>query len=464
MGAFRAWRRAGAQHPRQQQRLLLGVCLGSLLVIGVSLGVAAIVFERSFNAIEASSAAQKARQVERMFEANQRHLQASLRDYAVWEDAARFIGSRDPHFLSSNFTPDALAGMRVDLVWIVDRAGTERYSAVLDRAGNRIISPAPGELLRPFERAFAVQQASSAPAPPGRLVRTGNGLATYAAQEIRPGNPGPGTGAHMLFARVLGAPEITRVRTALGLPLELVTLPATLTAPYLATLPPEVRGWLSAPDAAPVLVRTSSASTMTGYVLERDVDGKPAALLVTSMPRDVHALGVRTTRAMLGGIALLILAASAYALWLAHRLRLNQAAQRESERRYASIAAQVHEAIMLVDADTGRIVEGNPSLLRSLGATGDELHKLTAYDVFTDLMPEQLERARTEAPRPIVCASRMRCASDSSTDTEVSISVVESGGRALLCLVGRDISHRREAEQLQRSNNRKLSYMAQHDP
>ena len=79
-------------------------------------------------------------------------------------------------------------------------------------------------------------------------------------------------------------------------------------------------------------------------------------------------------------VALLILAASAYALWLAHRLRQNLAAQRESERRYASIAAQVHEAIMLVDAETGHIVEGNPLAARYCGINLAR-QQLTVYTV-----------------------------------------------------------------------------------
>lgn len=445
-----------------QQRLLLGICVGLLIVVGVSLALAAHEFEHSFNDIEAGATLQKARQLNRMFADEQRQLEVNVSEYAVWEDAAKFITSRDPRFVRSNFTPGALSGMRVDLVWVVDKAGQDRYSGVLDRRDGRIQSPAPAELLLKFRK--AVTASAGAPPPGGRLVRLDNGLAAYAVQDIRSGDFGPSTGSHMLFARFFDAAEIARLRNSLDMPLALVELPSTLTPAWLAAQPPELRQWLSDPQASPLLVRIASSDTMTGSVLVRDIDGKPAALLTTSVPRDVHALGVRTTRALLGGIAILILAASAYALSLAHRLRANAAAQRESERRYASIAAQVHEAIMLVDADSGHIIEGNAALLRAMGATSDELRTLTAYDVYTDLTPEQLERARTEAPRHVVCASRMQCGPDRTTDAEVSISMIESSGRHLLCMVGHDITHRRVAEQQQRSNNRKLSYMAQHDP
>jgi diguanylate cyclase (GGDEF)-like protein/PAS domain S-box-containing protein len=464
MSAFWPVTRSAAQHPGQQQRLLLGVCVGLLLVVGVSLALAGRIFEHSFNDIEFSATSQKARQLNRMFTNEQRQLDINISDYAAWEDAARFIVSRDPRFVRSNFTPDALAGMRVDLVWVIDGAGKDRYSGVLDRRTGHILSPAPAPLLRQFAPAMAAHTAPGAQPPAGRLVSMSDGLAAYTVQEIKAGDDGPSTGSYMLFARFIDAAELSRMRDALDMPLELIRLPATLTPAYLATLPPALRTWISASDPPPVLVRIASASAMTGYVLVRGLDGKPTALLATSVPREVHALGVRTTRALLGGIALLILAASAYALWLAHRLRINLAAHQESERRYASIAAQVHEAIMLVDADSGRIVDGNAALLRSLSSTTEQLRTLTAYDVYTDLTPEQLDSARAEAPRHIVFPSRMQCGPGTTTDAEVSISLIESAGRQLLCLVGHDITHRRVAEQQQRSNNRKLSYMAQHDP
>lgn len=443
-----------------QHRLLLGICIGLLLVVGAGLALAAREFEHSFNDIEVGTTMQKARQLNRMLADDQRQLQASIRDYAAWEDAAKFIASRDPAFIRSNFTPDALAGMRVDLVWIVDKAGKDRYSGLLDQRNGRIVSPAPPGLLHAFRQAMVTDAAS----PPGRFVRMDNGLAAFAVQDIKAGDSGPPTGSRMLFARFIDNEEMTRLQNSLDMPLALSELPQALTPTWMASQPAEIRKWLADAQASPVLVRVASGDTMNGDVLLRDIEGKPAAMLAVSVPRDVHALGVRTTRALLGGIAILILAASAYALSLATRLRDKATAQRESERRYASIAAQVHEAIMLVDADTGKIVEGNAALLRAMGATADELRTLTAYDVYTDLTPEQLERARTEAPRHVVCASRMQCGPDNMTDAEVSISMIESSGRRLLCMVGHDTTHRRLAEQQQRSNNRKLSYMAQHDP
>ena len=68
------------------------------------------------------------------------------------------------------------------------------------------------------------------------------------------------------------------MRDAFDMPLELILTACDADAGLsTATLPPGLRGWISTPDTAPVLVRIASASTMTGYVLVRDLDGNSRA-------------------------------------------------------------------------------------------------------------------------------------------------------------------------------------------
>src|ERR1017187_7970429 len=47
---------------------------------------------------------------------------------------------------------------------------------------------------------------------------------------------------------------------------------------------------------------------------------------------------------------------------------------------------------------------------------------------------------------------------------EVAVTGVALNGRRMLTLVGRDVSHRQEAAELDRSNRRKLMHLAEHDP
>src|SRR5262245_50115146 len=131
-----------AQPLARQLRSLVAFCGVSLLALTVAVGLAARALIASFDTIERDETARKAEQVYRAFEADLRQLAISDRDYAEWDEAADFIGTRAPDFLPANFQADQLIGMHVDVVWIVDADGRDLYSALADRAAKTSASPA----------------------------------------------------------------------------------------------------------------------------------------------------------------------------------------------------------------------------------------------------------------------------------------------------------------------------------
>ena len=54
---------------------------------------------------------------------------------------------------------------------------------------------------------------------------------------------------------------------------------------------------------------------------------------------------------------------------------------RESEELYRSVVEQAAENIFLVDAETGRVIQANAALHRSLGYSPEELKRMTLYDI-----------------------------------------------------------------------------------
>src|ERR1700678_2826176 len=114
----------------QRIRLLVLFCGLSLLILCAAVAVGARALLASFQQVEAAATAQKALQVYRAFEADLRQLAISNRDYAEWDDAADFVKTGDPRFISTNFIPDALNVMHVDVVCIVDRDGRELFSGI----------------------------------------------------------------------------------------------------------------------------------------------------------------------------------------------------------------------------------------------------------------------------------------------------------------------------------------------
>jgi diguanylate cyclase (GGDEF)-like protein/PAS domain S-box-containing protein len=415
----------------------------------------------SFQEVEATAMAQKTLQIYRAFEADLRQLAISNRDYAEWDDAAEFVRSGDARFIAANFVRETLTGMHVDLVWIVDRDGREIYSCFTDRSATPVVSPAPRAYLQGLERFIGHDRELLRLSAAERIVNTAHGLAAVSALEIKRTDRTGSTGATMLFARFIEQDDVARVREATQLPITMIRLAPGVSP---AALPASVKAWIDSPQApSNVFVLPDDERQITGYALVRTLAHMPVALFVTHSTRDVYALGRRTTWSMITGIVALFLAMGAAVGTLILRLRRSFAARHSLETRYNNIAAQLPEAIVLADANSFAIVEANDAAIRALGCDREYLHARTIQDIFPEVTLATLNAVATAHQTRTICPSRARRADGGWVDAEVAITSMDVGAQRLLTLVGHDISHRREAEKLERMNRRKLMQLAQHD-
>jgi diguanylate cyclase (GGDEF)-like protein/PAS domain S-box-containing protein len=444
-----------------RQRPLIVVCAVTLLALCGAVAIGARALIGSFESIEAAATQQKAMQVYRAFEADLRQLSISNRDYAEWDDAAEFVHHVDPRFIAANFVRETLTGMHVDVVWIVARDGTEVYSCYLQRGSGQIISPAPAALLRPLRRFVITDPRARELAPTERIVNTSAGLTSVSTMEIRRTDRSGATGAVMLFARFIQDAEIERIRQTSQLPVSVDYLHAGQAA---SGAPPALRRWIAAPDsAARTFVLAAGDAQISGYALIRDVDHVPVALFSTPASRDIYSLGYRTTTELLATLVALFIAFGAAVVWLLLRLQRSFAARHSMEVRYQRICSQLQESILIVDAITLRVVEANLAVQQALGCSSADLLAHSVQDVFPDIPVATLQSIVQGGGQRTVIESRACRPNGPWLDAEVAITSMEIDGRALLTLVGHDISHRRDAEERERASRRKLLQLAQHD-
>jgi diguanylate cyclase (GGDEF)-like protein/PAS domain S-box-containing protein len=435
----------------------------ALLVLGIGVVLGARALIGSFEEVEATATAQKAMQVLRAFEADLRQLGISNRDYAQWDVAEDYIRDRNPRFIQQNFSREALLGMHVDVVLIINADGAEIYSCFTDRSSAAIVSPAPREYLRDLDQ-FLLGDRSAARHPPAAqgIVKTSHGLAAFSALEIRRSDQTRATGSTMLFARFIEGSDIQRIRDTSQLPVQMIPLEAG--AASSGSLPARVRAWVASADGSgSTFVLPESEREISGYVLIRGLDRRPIALFRTESARDIFALGYRTTWIMFTGIVVLFIAFGAAVIWLMMRLQRSFAARRSVETRYRNIAAQLRESIVLINAGSLDIVEANEAALRALGCERDMLRSRTVQDIFPQITPAILAAATENKADRTIHASRERRAGGSWVDCEVTITPLDIHGRTLLILVAHDITHRKEAEDRERQNRRALVKIAQHD-
>src|ERR1035441_2731909 len=452
--------------------------VAAVLCAGAVIGP--LVLLRSFRQLEVDAMQQKAIQVYRALTADLGQLALSDRDYAEWESASAFVSDGNVQIIAANFTSDTLRGMHVDLVRIIGKDHRDLFSCQLDRVSGRIRTPADPALTRSLQ-SVAVADAVADTQIVARLVATAAGLAAVAATPITLTNRTAPTGAVMLFTRFIGAEELDRVRQTSHLPVTFAYLPHGVDD--LVKMPEALRRWAAGANGSEKpLVLTSDRGTATGevlirtdeggpaglpsataYVLIRTDAGEPVGLLSTTAARSIYALGVRTTLFLVVALALMIGTLGSAAAWLLWRLQRSYASHQAFEMSYRFIAAQLQEAIVLVDADTLQVIDANETVLCAMQCRRAELRGKRAQDVFPDIPLSTLTAVASAGGGRELLMSRLGSRAE-AVHAEVAVTGVALKGRRMLTLVGRDVSHRQEAAERDRSNRRNLMKLAEHDP
>ncbi len=125
---------------------------------------------------------------------------------------------------------------------------------------------------------------------------------------------------------------------------------------------------------------------------------------------------------------------------------------RESEARHRSLFQNNHATMLVIEPETGRVVDANDaacryygcSLNKLVGKSISEINTLSADELF-----EEMARAKAETRRYFVFNHRL--ASGEVRPVEVYSGPVEYGGKRLLYSIVHDISERKKAEEQRES-------------
>jgi PAS domain S-box-containing protein len=148
------------------------------------------------------------------------------------------------------------------------------------------------------------------------------------------------------------------------------------------------------------------------------------------------------------------LGAAAGTLGAAIRRKQVEEQLRGSEERYRAVIEQATDGIYLLDADTKRLLQTNPSFRAMLGYAAGEMDGMQVYD-FVAHPRENVDATigRTlEERRRIVGERKYRKKDGSLVDVEVGVSVISYGGKEVICTIARDVTERKENEEALRQS------------
>jgi PAS domain S-box-containing protein len=112
----------------------------------------------------------------------------------------------------------------------------------------------------------------------------------------------------------------------------------------------------------------------------------------------------------------------------------------------------------LVDSGTRRILETNPALQNMLGYTADELCGMELHEIVAHAREDveaNVERTLREGTR-FIRERKYRRKDRSVVEVEIAASVIDYGGKKVICAAIRDITERKQAEEAMRRFNEEL--------
>ena len=160
------------------------------------------------------------------------------------------------------------------------------------------------------------------------------------------------------------------------------------------------------------------------------------------------------------------LGAAAGTLGAAIRRRQTEERLRGSEERYRAVIEQATDGIYLLDANSRRLVETNPSFQRMLGYTAEEIRNLCVYDFVAhprENVDSTIERT-LKSGRRIVGERKYRRKDGVLLDVEVGVSVISLDGRDVICTIVRDVTERKSAEEAMAQSEGRLRQIIETEP
>ena len=442
---------------RDKTRLLLGIAIAGLL--GVLYAASSNILLGNLKKAEEQDTRQIVKGVLSVFAQTQEDFSSRIADWAAWDESYNFIEDANEQYITATLAPEQLELVKLNLVLYIHSSGRIVFGTGFDlKTGKKTSIPqairkhlSTNDLLldhpNPKSKVAGIVLLPSGP----MLISSRPIVTTKGVGPIR------GT---LIWGRYLNTDAIEKLARITRSSVSVHGLNETrLPADFQA-----VRSYLLENNQA-IVVRRLSEHTIAGYALVKDIYGKPALLLRVDLPREIYEQGQSSLKYLTISLLLVGLVFGAITLKLLERLLLFWHERQEKEERYRAVVAQASEGIFLVDANTKRFVEANAAFQNLLGYSCEEVLGLTLYDVVAqdcESIDQDVEQIRTKKHH-FTSEQRYCCKNNSLVDVEVTANVICYDERDTLCIVVRDITSRKRAEQALRESERRLSWQASHD-
>jgi len=303
------WNPGKGRNMSIQGRTLLIVVAVAIVIIALLHTFSAVIFNASFRDLETEDTAQNVARVENAFSRELDALDKLTKDWAVWDDLYNFAEDHNQDFVDTNLQDGTFINAELNLVTIVDSHGDMVKAKAFDLDKSEEV-PLPQGLSPHLSRDGLLNVPQPDTAVVGIIALDEGKMMVSCEPIVNSLGQGPVRGA-LIMGRWLNSEIIDRLSVTAGVSL----------AAYDAgdpQMPADFRGALSSySDGATVTVEPLDDNQVAGYTVLSDIYGRPGMVLRATMPREIYAHGMASTRyflistvvlgAVLTGLTMLLL-------------------------------------------------------------------------------------------------------------------------------------------------------------
>lgn len=437
-------------------RLMVGVAFVGL--IGILYATSSTILINSLKQAEEQDGLQIVKGVLGVFKQTQEEFSARYADWAAYDESYQFIQDGNQEYIDAGLASEVLTLTKVNLILYVNASGRIVFGTGFDYK-NQVYKPIPEKIQQSLAQKDILFQHASPHSDVTGIIRLPQGLMTISSRPIVPTDGKSPIRGTLIVGRYLNDETIEKIarttRSSLAVyAIDDKNLPADFQ---------QVGSSLSKQKG--IVIRRIDEQILAGYTLIRDIYKKPALLMRVEIPREIYRQGLGSLKYLMGSLAILGIIVGAITLRLLDRLFVTWEKQKQNEERYRAVVEQASEGIFIVDAQSKHLLEANLAFQKLLDYTNTEILALTLYDIVAD-EPIQLD-ARIgrlqEIGHNATQESEYRRKDGLLIDVEVSANLISYNEGKALCVVVRDITERKQAEEALRESEKRLSWQASHD-
>ncbi|WP_035246368.1 CHASE4 domain-containing protein [Desulfogranum mediterraneum] len=414
--------------------------LGLIVVVLLLWGINGYIIQPAFLRLEEKQALEDAGRVRSALDGEIANLGTVAIDWANWDDTYAFAQDQNPDYVQSNYPVPATLSRdsKVDLLAIFDRSGRRLllgnyHPGVKKQLGLDIFSGSVPPVFALLEPLLKEKKAVAG------LLSTNHGLIILSAHHILDSKGrGPSRGV-LIMGRFFTPASLAALAKRVQVECDF----------FMAD------GGRLSPAEQVLFSRLSSSSTRLRqafrqgfqYQIYPDIANQPLLLLRSKARGEILTIGKSVARLL--NISLFLVSSVLLVCLLIYRVRMkiSKESLRDSEERYRTLFANKHTVMLLIDPDTGSIVDANPAACRYYGWSLEALKTMCISDINTlagDKLSAALELAGSGNCKRFVFKHRK--ADGSIADVEVYSDPMVINGEVLLYSIIHDITERKEAE------------------